>query len=626
MKPKDLSHSDPDLGPRAHIRILATSDLHMHLTSYDYYSDRPNPSVGLTRTASLIHDARKQARRDGALVLLFDNGDSLQGTPLGTWAAEITPDSHPLPKAFDALGYDAIGLGNHDFGFGLDFVNRIARQTPCPMICSNMHGNGVKTGWESHAILQRVISVDGQEVPIRIGVLSVLPPQTTRWEAHVLQNQVIVTDILTAAQVVAKELLRQGCDLIVALAHTGLGSAMAEPGMENAVIPLAEIPEIDAIVAGHTHLTLPGKTHDAFPFVDSDLGLVHGTPVVMQGWAGSHLGIIDLTLERSSDGDWRIVASQIEARSIRQTELATSECPGMTRLFNNGHAATRTRVTRPVGSITHSLHSYFSYCLPDRGLALTAAAQAAALRPHLVGTDWANLPVLSAVAPAKFGGRAGNRYYTDIPAGEISVRHIADLSVFPNELRAVLATGAQVQDWLEMSAGLFNQLSKRLPIALSDPLRTGHNFDVLHGVTYRFDLSQPPRFDSAGRLADPAHSRIRDLRLDGRPIKPDQKLVIAVNNFRTSGGGHFPISRQPVLIDMPPLQIPDILHDYVAGLLPTDPLEHAPRPFSFMRNQGFSAVLTTGPGAQKYLDELQEYHPTTLPPDEDGFLRFHLTF
>ncbi|WP_241484072.1 5'-nucleotidase C-terminal domain-containing protein [Ruegeria sp. ANG-R] len=531
-----------------------------------------------------------------------------------------------MSKAFDTLGYDAIGLGNHDFGFGLDFVNRFARQTSCPIICSNMVSNGAEAGWEPYAILRRVVSVNGRDVPLRIGVLSVLPPQTARWEAHMLQDQVVVTDILTTAQNTAKDLRRQGCDLIVALAHTGLGSAQAEPGLENAIIPLAELHEIDAIVAGHTHLTLPGKAHDGFPFVDSDRGLVHGTPVVMQGWAGSHLGIIDLTLQQRRDGGWHIAKSHVEARPINQTDPVTSECPAMTDIFDSGHSATRSRMARPVGSVTQSLHSYFSYCVPDRGLALSAAAQAAALRPHLVDTAWADLPVLSAAAPAKFGGRAGKTYYTDIPAGEVSARHIADLSVFPNELRAVLATGSQVRDWLEMSAGLFNQLSGRFPVALCDPQRTGHNFDVLYGVTYRIDLSQPTRFDSAGRLTDPAHSRIRDLKLDGRPVTPDQQFVVAVNNFRISGGGHFPISRQPDLIDLPTLRIHDILHDYVAGILPADPLGHAPQPFSFTQNQGLSAILTTGPGAQKYLEELADYRPRRLPPDSDGFLRFHLTF
>lgn len=598
----------------------------MHLASYDYYADRADPGVGLTRTASLIKAAREQAVQQNALVLLFDNGDSLQGTPFGDWAAGAVPDAHPLPQAFNALGYDAIGLGNHDFGFGLNLVNSIARQTACPVICSNLRSTGPGQGWVSQAVLLRSVQVDDNDIQLRIGVLSVLPPQTMQWEAHMLQDQVVATDILPAAQRIATELRQQGCDLIVALAHSGLGAAEVESGMENAILPLAELAGIDAIVAGHTHLTLPGKAHAGLPFVDSTRGLVHGTPVVMPGWAGSNLGLIDLTLEQGNDQNWRIVDRHVALHSIEQAEPAVPECPAMVHLFAAGHAATRARVARPVGRIAHALHSYFSYCAPDRGLSLLAAAQAAALRPYLVQTQWADLPVLSAAAPAKFGGRAGSRYYTDVAAGDISVRHLADLSVFPNELRAMVVTGAQVRDWLEMSAGLFNQLEPDHPRALADPRRAGFNFDVLHGLTYRIDLSNPARFDATGRITKPAHSRIRDLMFDGQPITPDQRFVVATNNYRTNGGGHFPIAGQARLIDLPSLNIPDILCSYVAGALPPDPLEQAPQPFSFVPTQGQGAILTTGAGAQAHLAELDAYRPRILPSDDDGFLRIHLTF
>ncbi len=597
----------------------------MHLVPFDYYSDSPNAGVGLTHTASLIQAAREQARREGALVLLFDNGDALQGTPFGEWAAEAVPDAHPLSLAFNALGYDAIGLGNHDFGFGLEFVNRFTAQTACPVICSNMKAMRGSQGWVAQAILQREVHMDGQDLPVRIGVLSVLPPQVTRWEAHMLRDKVESADILTTAQRIATKLRNQGCDLVVALAHSGLDRAMAEPEMENAVIPLAKQNEIDVIVAGHTHLTLPGPSHSGLPHVDSKRGLVHGTPVVMPGWAGSHLGIIDLTLELDEGQRWRVSDCRVEAAPVRQATGLAPENPEMARLFAPGHAKTRKRVSHPVGSVTKPLHSYFSFCAPDRGLALMAAAQAAALRPYLAGTKWEGLPLLSAAAPAKFGGRAGPGHYTDVPAGDVSIRHVADLHIFPNELRAVQVTGAQVRDWLEMSAGVLNQLHKNEPVNLSDHKRAGFNFDVLHGITCQIDLTQPARFDSAGRLTDPSHSRIRALEWDGRPLETDQLFVVATNNYRANGGGQFPFAAVARQIELPSLRIHDILCDYVSGEYPSDPLEQAPRPFSFAPTDRAKAILHTGPGAYKYLDELAEYKPTILPEDTEGFLPIQLT-
>ncbi len=597
----------------------------MNLTGFDYFADRPNPQIGLTRTASLIRTAREEAQRDNAQVLLFDNGDFLQGNPLGEWAASQPAERHPIPRAFSALSYDAIGLGNHDFGFGLDFLQQIIRQIPCPVIGSNAHYTKGEPTWQRQAILRRELQVNGTAVPILIGVFSVLPPQTALWEAHRLQGRVEISDILTSARRVTADLKSKGCDLVIALAHSGLQSHQAEVGLENAVIPLAEIDGIDAIIAGHTHLTLPGKAHQGLPGVDAAQGRINGKPVVMQGWAGSHLGKIDLDVARNSTGSWAVEGSRSELHPITTEIGPIAEDPEMVRLLARSHSETRAFVARSVGRVPHSLHSFFTFCAPDRGLALLAEAQAAALRPYLAGTEFEALPVLSAAAPAKFGGRAGPAYYTNVPPGGVSVRHIFDLHVFPNELRAVRATGAQIRDWLEMSAGVFNRLSKEDPAKLVNPQRTGHNFDVILGLNCEIDLSVPARFDADGHLTNPACSRIRALCFEGQPVRPEQEFIVALNNYRANGGGHFPIAREASPILLPSLPIHGVLCDYVTGRLPKDPLAQAPRPFTFAPLNGACATLLTSPEARNHLDELQEYDPIVLGLDANGFLQVQLT-
>ena len=612
---------------QAHIRILATSDVHMHVTGFDYYSDRRDPGRGFTRTAHLICQARQQATEHSALTLLFDNGDSLQGTPFGDWAAECMPDDHPMAQAFNSLKYDAVGLGNHDFSFGLDVLDRIASQIDCPVICSNLRRSEPSSPLLQNAVLQRQVHYKGAARPIHIGVLSVLPPQTAQWEAHRLGGRAKIEDILTSARFMVDTLREQGCDIVVALAHSGLAETQASEGLENAVVPLAALDGVDAMVAGHTHLTLPGEAHVGMTHVDHIQGLVHGKPTVMPGFAGSHLGVIDLTLEAASDGGWHIVASEASLRSVWPDGSSdpVPEAPDIANLFARGHAQTRKRAAQPVGRVDAPLHSYFSFCAPDRGLALLAAAQAAAVRPLLAGTGWDALPLISAAAPAKFGGRAGPGYYTDVPAGEISMRHVADLHVFPNELRVVVASGAQIRDWLEMSAGLYNRVTEVQEISLTDPRRAGHNFDILHGLSYRIDLSQPARFDVGGGLTDPTNSRIRDLTLDGQPVSDGQRFVVALNNYRASGGGHFTMVTEAQQVTLPSLRIRDILRDYLAGQLPRDPLEQAPPPFSLAPLGSARAVLETGPGAEAHLHELAGYNPRVLGKNDAGFLRIALT-
>ena len=598
-----------------YIRILATTDLHMTLTGFDYYADKPDPSIGMTRTASAIRNARQQA--EDSLTLLFDNGDALQGTPIGDWAVE-NDIPHPMMQAFKALEYDAIGLGNHDFGFGLDVLERFIGQAPCPVICSNLAHVDDRQPWLRSVVLTRSIV---QEETIRIGVLSVLPPQTTMWEAHHLKDKVIAEDILTTAQRTAEALRAQDCDLVVALAHSGLEHSATQPGFENAVAPLAKIVSIDAIVAGHTHLTLPGAAHQGLDGVDAENGLVHGTPVVMAGSAGSYLGVIDLHMTKAPEGRWQITDHHCSL-------VATAdevEDEDLSDLFKPAHLATRKMMAEPVSHTTQSLHSYFSFCAPDRGLALVAAAQAAGLRPYLHGTAFAGAPLLSAVSPYKFGGRAGPRNYTEVPVGKICLRHVADLHVFPNELRAVEITGAQLRDWLEMSAGVFNRIHPNTQTELTDSHRAGHNFDVVFGVTYQIDLSSPARFDSNGTLTDPTARRVRNLRFDGQTIRDDQSFVVALNNYRTSGGGHFPFVAHAENIPLPSRDIKEILRDYLSDRLPADPLDQAPYPFSLTPLNGAKTILRTGSGALEFLPELSAYSPELLGPDAEGFERIRLT-
>jgi len=300
------------------LRLLATTDLHMHLTGYDYRTNRPSHATGLTRIATLIREARAQAETEGRSVLLFDNGDTFQGTPLGD--PEVLPENapHPLIRAFDFLGYDAMGLGNHDFDFGLAPLDRALADASCPVISSNLErcDPGAEPPTVPFAILDRILVTANGPKGIRIGVLSFLPPQTTKWDAHILSGRVRVHDIVTTARNRVAELKRLGCDLIVALGHTGIEEASNPETAENVGVALAGIAGIDALIAGHTHLVLPGKAHEGISHVDAEKGLIHGTPVIMPGANGSHLGVIDLELDWSPTQGWRVTGTTSESRPV----------------------------------------------------------------------------------------------------------------------------------------------------------------------------------------------------------------------------------------------------------------------------------------------------------------------
>lgn len=611
------------------LRILATTDLHCNLLSRDYYADREDPGVGLSRLASLISDARNEVQAQGGASLLLDNGDALQGSPIGETALKLDPESsapcsaavHPLMSAFAALNYDALGLGNHDFNFGLPVLEDVLKDAPCAVVCSNM--SAVSPGRALPFVKTKIIERHMASLPeapgLRIGILSVLPPQTMIWDADLLEGEVQVQDMVQAAAASAAELRAAGCDLVVALAHTGVGGEFSVPNMENALRPIVATAGIDAVIGGHTHLVLPDPEH-AF-----------AKPVVMPGAHGSHLGQIDLHLRYGPDGwqmeTWQASALPISRRDAwgRLTPLV-EEDPALVEILAEANAQTQARMKEPVGYSSDALHSYFIFFGQDHGLALTACAQMAAMRPLLAGSPAGDLPLLSAVSPGKFGGRSGPENYTDIAAGDLCMRNVVDLQVFPNAIWGVTVTGDQLRDWLEMSAGMFNQVTpESRDTELINLERAGHNFDVIFGLEYEIDVSQPPRFSSSGLVINPDSHRIRNLRWNGAPVTGMQQFSVATNSYRASGGGNFKMVQEAEKLNLPRIKIRDAICDYVSGRLPKDALAEADYPWRLSRLPETRVDVYTGPVARNYLAELPEGLVEDRGVTPNGFLKLRLS-
>lgn len=599
---------------RGRLRLLATSDLHMNIAGYDYLSDRADRGIGLARTATLISKARAEA--EGATVLLFDNGDALQGTPLGVRAAASPGgQSHPLMRVFAHLGYDALGLGNHDFNFGLETLVRIAETAPCPVVCSNLAPLSGPWPVLPDVVLDRTVTTDSGDHDIRVGVLSCLPPQTLDWDAHVLHGRATVDDIVPAAKTAVEQLRAQGADLIIALAHSGLGAETAEAHQENAVIPLAAIDGIDAVVAGHTHLRLPGPDHADSGCVDAKAGRVHEKPVVMPGWAGSHLGVIDLDLTHNKGG-WSVVGHRSRLWPVAPD---TEEDKDVLSLVASDHAATQAGMRAVVGNTSEPLHSFFGQLQPDPATQFVAEAQIAALRPHLDGGPWSDLPLLSAAAPCKFGGRSGPLYYTDVPKGTVLERHVHDLNVFQNLVQAVVVTGADLLDWLESAASLFHRIeagSTGMPLV--NPVMPGHNFDAIYGLTYAIDLSMPARYGPDGIwLSD--GGRVRDLQWQGRPLDPRQRFAVALTSYRANGGGQVAALTRAEHLDLPAVDMTEAIRRHLAA--PPAPPFYTDRPWRHVPMPGTEVIALTGPDAKPYLSDMAARGIRSMGQDENGFLR-----
>jgi 2',3'-cyclic-nucleotide 2'-phosphodiesterase/3'-nucleotidase len=241
----------------------------------------------------------------------------------------------------------------------------------------------------------------------------------------------------------------------------------------------------------------------------------------------------------------------------------------------------------------------------------------------LQGTEWRGLPILSAAAPFKAGGRGGPDYYTDVEAGDVAIKNVADLYLYPNTARAVAITGEQVREWLEMSAGIFNQVEpgeKDQP--LINPSFPSYNFDVIDGVTYRIDLAQPPRFDPDGALINPGAHRITDLAFDGRPIDPGATFVVATNNYRAAGGGNFPDINDNVVIFEGPDTNRDVIVRYIVEQGTINP--SADGNWTFKPMTDTTVLFETGPAGERYLEDVKSVAIEPAGDGQDGFAAYRI--
>jgi 2',3'-cyclic-nucleotide 2'-phosphodiesterase / 3'-nucleotidase len=558
-------------GTRAEIAVLETTDVHSNIMSYDFYKLADDQDLGLVRAATLIRNARKEF----ANTLLFDDGDTIQGTALADYQALVKPaacdQELAVYKAMDTLNYDAGTIGNHEFNYGLAYLSQVTgtpfdvagvdekkcRGPHYPLVLSNVFsakdGKPLYAPWR---VLTRTIHVHAQdgserEAPIHIGLLGFAPPPIMDWDKRNLEGKVTVLGVVEAAQKYLPDLKQAGADIVIAIAHGGINAAPYTPNMENAGWYLAQVPGIDAILLGHSHdiFPNPGNPKSRFahiPEVDNVRGSVHGVPAVMGNYFGKSIGLIDLVLVQH-DGPWQVdrAATHAEVRSVKNADGSYVAVDAeIVKLVRPEHEATIAYVKTPIGHSDFEMSTYFVADEDTTALQIVNTAQREYVEKYIKESlpQYAGVPVLSAASPFK-AGFGGPKDYTDIANGPLAINNAADLYLYPNTLTAVKTDGAGIKAWLEKSAGWFNRIdpAKTEPQELVNRRVPTYNFDILQGsLTYTIDLTQPEG------------SRIRDLHYASQSIQDAQAFIVVTNNYRASGGGRFPgLDGNNILISAP---------------------------------------------------------------------------
>src|SRR5450830_640949 len=456
----------PPAGAHATLAVLETTDVHSNVLGYDYYKLAEDKSFGLDRTATLI----KRARAEFPNTLLLDNGDTIQGTALADYQALVKPlpcsDTLAVYKVMNQLGTEGGGIGNHEFNYGLAYLNQVTgshfevdgvdpKAPRCagpafPQVLANVYSS--KTNRQLFApyrILDKTIrAVDADGKPftshLKVGIIGFTPPTIVEWDKRWLDGRVYTVGIRETAEQYIPRMRAEGADIIVAISHGGLDDSAYSPSMENGNWHLSKVPGIDAMLIGHSHQIFPSATSTVaqfnLPGVDKVKGTVNGVPTVMANFWGKHLGVIKLQLVHNGS-KWTVdtTGTTVEARSTQNADKTyVAVDPSVASAIASEHAATIQYVKTPIGSTDFNMASYFADVGDPGAIEVVNQAQASYVAAYVAANlpQYASLPVLSVSAPFK-SGFAGGSDFTDVASGNVAINNAADLYLYPNTVYAV---------------------------------------------------------------------------------------------------------------------------------------------------------------------------------------------
>ncbi|HET8593687.1 MAG TPA: 5'-nucleotidase C-terminal domain-containing protein [Intrasporangium sp.] len=548
------------------LTVLGTTDLHGHVYNWDYfkdaeYDDKAHNDVGIAKAATLIKAVRAERGADWCLTL--DAGDTIQGTPLAYYYAKIDPitqgSKHPMAQAMNLVGYDAAALGNHEYNYGLDTLRTWESQLNFPLLSAN------SVDWTSGQPVFKPYVIKTYKVPgekaIKVGVLGLVTPGVAIWDKANVEGKVKFPGIVEQAKLFVPRLKAAGADIVVVSVHSGMDTSSsygdALPYPENAASLLAEqVPHIDAVLVGHAHKEIAQR------FVENKQT---GRKVLLSEpyYWGMRVTVMDLQLQKIR-GQWQVIHS---GATLLNSNTAPED-PDIALVVRGAHEKVRGYVNSVIGTCLEAMPAATSCWEDTAAIDFINHVQADAVKHALVGTADEGKPVLSIAAPF-------NRDAV-IPKGDMTVKDVAGLYIYDNTLLGVVLTGAQIKDYLETSATYFKQVSSssvsavnltNAPTASAPGGTPDYNYDIMGGLkgelSYDIDVSRP------------AGSRITNVKYLGAAIDDAAEFVIAINNYRQSGGGGFPhVKTAPVAYNRQ-VEIRQLLIDYVTAKGAIDPAEFA---------------------------------------------------
>jgi 2',3'-cyclic-nucleotide 2'-phosphodiesterase/3'-nucleotidase len=493
------------------LTVLQTTDLHANIAPWDYFTATWDQKRGLAKVSSLVK--RERAR---GCTLLVDSGDTIQGTPLGTYYALVdNAPVHPMAVAMNLLGYDAMALGNHEFNYGLTVLDKFVSEAHFPVLGANVRR--ADTGGEAFTpyVIKDVCGV-------KVGILGLVTPEIRTWERPENVTGLRFDHPVDVAKTYVPRLRALGAEVVIVSIHSGPDKQPANPndpaswltdyatwldagnlnGDENVAVSLAQqVPGVDAILSGHTHLPIPKI-------------LINGVVISQPNRWGSHLGEVTLGVEHGPRG-WAVTTR--DARILPVDDSVASD-PEVLAAVADYHRTTVDYVEQPIGTAAATFPGGDASRFTDSALAdlINTVQEEAA--------ESAGFPVDLSLAAIFSNG-------AQIPKGQVKLRDAYSAYIYDNTLYVMEITGDVLRRALERDAQYFATIDPaKLPATAGQckataPAIPDFNWDLYSEIRYTIDVTRP------------AGQRVTQLQYKGKDVRPDQKLRIAINNYRGGGGG-----------------------------------------------------------------------------------------
>ncbi|MFD0697332.1 bifunctional metallophosphatase/5'-nucleotidase [Paenibacillus sp. GCM10027628] len=501
------------------ISVLETSDLHGSMLPIHYANNKPN-DVGLSKIATLIDKERSKDQH----VIVIDNGDLIQGTPLAYHHARLdnTPVD-PMVLGLNYLNYDAAVLGNHEFNYGLDVLLKAVRESQFPWLCATIVD--AATG---EPFLGKPYVIKELPNGVRVGILGLTTPYIPNWEnPNHIQGLRFEDAVQTASKWVPVLKNQEKADLVIVSYHGGferdlMTGVPTEPltGENQGYQLCMEVEGIDVLLTGHQHRSIAGME-------------INGVVIVQPGTAGATLGKVQVEMVQN-DGKWIVASKQSELLTVAGTDAD----PTLIELVSSYEAKTQEWLDQPIGKLTGDMRVQDPMQIRLKDSALIEFINR--VQMELSGARISNTALFDNISPG-------------FPAN-ITMRDIVSNYIYPNTLKVIRISGQDIKDAIEQSAEYFELAmdgAVQVSAKFRDPKPQHYNYDMWEGITYKINISRP------------IGERVIQLDYEGKPMDLTASFDVVMNNYRAGGGGNYLMFQdKPVIKDIP-TDVAELLANYI---------------------------------------------------------------